>query len=538
LFQKIRELSKNLAIYGLGDVAIQLVNFLLLRVYVQYLTKEDYGILALLGSVEAIAKLFFRWGVDGSFMRFWYDCDDDRARQRLSSTLFIFLLAVNGVLLVAAAAAAPAFSTWLGAERYALALQLVLLNTFAIGFTFIPFHVLRMEKRAREFSVLAFARSCATLVLRLVLVVGLGHGVMGVVAADLVVTVVLLAAMAPMFAPLVRPTFSLPTLRESLAFGLPRVPHGFAQQVMAVGDKFVLATFVNSRAMPLADLGLYSMGVSVGLIQKVFLAAFEYAWAPFYYATVREPGAQRIFSAVTTYGVAVLALMTAGLSAIAADLLTVVTHGQYTAAAGVVAWTSLGVLFQGVYLMTSIGLNITRRTQYYPVATAIAAASNIGLNFALIPRYGIMGSAYANGIAYAMQAAIAFYFSQRVYPVTYETGRLLRIAIAAVVAYLVASALPSMPSMAGVVVRGTTVVAIMAAGLWVGGFLQAEELAVLERVRRARTAAPPPPAETTELAGEIVAADLPDPESERLAAGVERQQPQLAGAERRPEQPR
>ena len=74
MFQKIRELSKNLAIYGLGDVAIQIVNFALLGVYVQYLSKTDYGILALLGSVEAVTKLFFRWGVDGSFMRFWYDC--------------------------------------------------------------------------------------------------------------------------------------------------------------------------------------------------------------------------------------------------------------------------------------------------------------------------------------------------------------------------------------------------------------------------------------------------------------------------------
>jgi O-antigen/teichoic acid export membrane protein len=514
LFQKIRELSKNLAIYGLGDVAIQLVNFLLLRVYVEYLSKEDYGILALLGSVEAISKLFFRWGVDGSFMRFWYDCADDRARQRLASTLFIFLLVLNGVLLAAAVAAAPLVSGWLGGERYTLALQLVLLNTFAIGFTFIPFHVLRMEKRAREFSVLAFARSFSTLVLRLVLVVGLGYGVMGVVAADLVVTAVLLAAMVPMFAPLVRPTFSAATLREALAFGLPRVPHGFAQQVMAVGDKFVLTKFV-----PLDALGLYAMGVSVGLIQKVFLAAFEYAWAPFYYATVREPGAQRIFSAVTTYGVAVLALMTAGLSAIAADLLTLVTGGQYTAAAGIVAWTSLGVLFQGVYLMTSIGLNITRRTGYYPVATAIAAGSNIALNFALIPRYGIMGAAYANGIAYGLQATIAFYFSQRFYPVAYETGRLLRIVIAAVLAYLIAAALPAMPPLAGVIVRGATVVAIMATGLWLGGFLQAEELAVLERVKRARNPFAPGQAETTELAGEIVVADLPDPEDERLAAG-------------------
>jgi O-antigen/teichoic acid export membrane protein len=506
LFQKIRALSKDLAIYGAGDVAIQLVNFLLLRVYVLYLTKEDYGVLALLGSVEAITKLFFRWGVDGSFMRFWYDCEDDRARQRLSSTLFFFLLATNGVLLAGSIAVAPLLSGWLGAPGYTLALQLVLLNTFAIGFTFIPFHVLRMQQRAREFSVLAFARSAGTLLLRLALVVGLGYGVMGVVVADIIVTAVLLVFMLRWFAPLIRPVFSTRILKEALAFGLPRVPHGFAQQVIAVGDKFVLSFFV-----PLSQLGLYGMGVSVGLIQKVFLAAFEYAWAPFYYATVREPGAERVFSAVTTYGVAVLALMTAGLSAIAADLLDVVTHGQFTSAAGVVAWTSIGVFFQGVYLMTSIGLNITRRTQYYPVSTAIAAAANIGLNLLLIPRFGIMGAAYANGAAYALQAAIAYRFSQRFYPVRYEIGRLVRVVTAAALAYGAARALPEMPPFAGVLLRGTTVVLIMAAGLWLGGFLQPEELEVLKRVRPSRAEQPSiaTAADTTEFAGEIVATDLP-----------------------------
>jgi O-antigen/teichoic acid export membrane protein len=508
LFQKVRELSKNLAIYGVGDVAIQIVSFLLIPVYVRYLSPADYGVLGLLGGVEAAAKLFFRWGLDGSFMRFWYDCEDDGARQRLSSTLFFFLLGVNGVLLVGSVVASSWLSSWLGLPGYTLALQLVLLNTFAIGFTFIPFHVLRMQQRAREFSVLAFARSAGTLVLRLVLVVGFGYGVMGVVIADLVVTAVLLVVMVRWFAPLIRPVFSVDVLRDSLRFGLPRVPHGFAQQVIAVGDKFILTFFV-----PLAQIGVYAMGVSVGLIQKVFLAAFEYAWAPFYYATVREPGAERIFSTVTTYGVALLALMTAGLSAIAADLLEVVTHGQYTQAAGVVAWTSLGVFFQGVYLMTSIGLNITRRTEYYPVATAISAAVNIGLNVALIPVFGIMGAAYANGLAYAVQAALAYHFSQRFYPIRYEAGRLARVVAAAALAYAAGRALPDMNPLLGVLARGTTVVLVMAAGLWLGGFFRAEELQVLERVRRSRRVASQPvtpPSDTTELAGEIVATDLPD----------------------------
>jgi O-antigen/teichoic acid export membrane protein len=506
VLQKIRELSKNLAIYGAGDVAVQAINFLLLPVYVQYLTKADYGVLAMLASVEAPVKLFFRWGVDGAFMRYWYDCEDERARQRLASTIFFFLLALNGALLVASIAAAPFISSrLLNAAGYTLALQLVLLNTFAIGFTFIPFHVLRMQKRAVEFSALTLARSVATLVLRIVLVIGFTMGVMGVVVADIVVTAGVMLVMLRWFAPLIRPVFSRAFLRKSLAFGLPRVPHGIALQAMAVGDRFVMA-----RYLPIQDVGVYSMGVSFGLIEKIALGAFEYAWAPFYYATAREPDAPRVFAAVTTYGVAVLALMTAGLSGIAADLLDVVTHGQYVEAAGVVTWTAVGVFFYGVYLLTSIGLNITSRTQYYPVSTAIGAAVNIALNIFWIPRYGIIGAAWANGAAYGLQAAVAYYLSQRFYPVRHEYARIARATVAALVAYAAARALPAMPPAAGLFARGAAVVVVMGALLWATGFFNAEELRALDALRRGRR--PPAAAasvDATELAGEIVAVDVP-----------------------------
>ena len=146
-------------------------------------------------------------------MRFWYDCDGDRARQRLASTLFFFLLGINGVLLVASVSLSSWLLAKMGTTGYTLALQFVLLNTFAIGFTFIPFHVLRMQQRAREFSLLAFSRSATTLVLRFALVVGLGYGVMGVVVADLVVTAVFLTVMVRWFTPLIRPVFSRQVLR-------------------------------------------------------------------------------------------------------------------------------------------------------------------------------------------------------------------------------------------------------------------------------------------------------------------------------------
>ena len=269
-----------------------------------------------------------------------------------------------------------------------------------------------------------------------------------------------------------------------------------------------------TRYLPIQEIGVYSIGVSFGLIEKIVLGAFEYAWAPFYYATAREPDAPRVFSSVATYGIAVLCLMTAGLSAMAADLLDLVTHGQYVAAAGVVTWTAVGVAFYGVYLLTSIGLNITSRTAYYPMTTAVGAAVNIGLNFLLVPRFGIIGAAWANAAAYALQAALAYAFSQHFYPVAYEYGRVLRAVGASLLAFAAARALPAMPPAAGVLARGATVMAVMTAILWLTRFFNPEELRALNALRIGRTTRPAPPGpETTELAGEIVAVDVPDSSS-------------------------
>jgi O-antigen/teichoic acid export membrane protein len=528
LFQKIRELSKNTTIYGLGDVAVSLVNFFLLPVYVTYFSAGDYGVINVLGGLEVVAKIVFRFGLDGSFMRFFYDAGDEDGRRRLASTICFFLLALDGVVVAALLLASPSLAAVFSLDAGRVpALRLMLVNTFAIGFTFIPFHVLRMERRTKTFSLFTLVRSVLTIAVRLVLVMGLGLGVTGLYLADLLVTMAIMAALLPWFAPLIRPVFSPGVLRDSLAFGLPRVPHAAAQQITAVGDKFILPFFVT-----MADVGVYGMAVSFGLTQKLFLSAFESAWAPFYYATIREPDAPRVFSLVSTYGVAILALLTAGISAVGRDAMKAMTHGRllppfdprWHDVSLVIAFTSIGVFFQGVYLLTSIGLNITKRTQYYPVATMTAAAVNIGLNFLLVPRLGIVGAGWANAMAYAVQAALGYVLSQRFYTIEYEWGRLARVCVAALAAYLSAMMLPAIrlpvdphktiASLPDVLARGTTVTIVFSALLGMTGFFHAEEIARLRALRRRSqpSAATQRAPDSTEMAGEIVATDIQGPE--------------------------
>jgi O-antigen/teichoic acid export membrane protein len=486
VFLKVKTLFRDLVVYGMGDVAIQIVGFLLLPLFTSILTPDDYGVLSLLVTVELVGKVIFRFGVDASFMRLYYDCGDERSRRRLASTIFLFLLVTNGAVLALALSGTPLLARHLfGREGYALALALVLVNTFISGFFFIPFHLLRIEGRSLQFSTLTFSRAACTVVLRVLFIAVIHLGVLGFILADTVVALAFTLVLLPWFGRLIRLTFSRKVLRDALRFGLPRVPHGLAQQVIGPGtDGYLLRLFLPAPHA-LEKIGAYGIGATFGLTLKLFLSAFEYAWAPFYFATMKESDAKVTFSRMTTYGVAVLVLMAAGLSAIASDLIRIMARNPgFFTGAEVVPWIAIGVTFQGIYLLTSIGLNITRHTEYYPVATGIAAVVNVGCNMLLIPRVGILGPAYSNVISYAVLALVSMAFSQRFYPIPYEWTRLARVVLAGVVAYVLArSLLPAhMFAPLGVGARGAIVLVSFPACLAVTGFLRAHELARLRQL--------------------------------------------------------
>ena len=512
MFDRLKSLFRSLSIYGLGDIATSVVNLLLLPIYTQYLTKEDYGIVTMLLTLEAVAKVVFRWGVDTAFMRLYYDSRDRAARQRLASTIFFFLIAVNGALVLVSIAAAGWLSDQVfGSTAQALLVGLVIANTFVAGFYFLPYQVLRIADKSAVFMSLTFTRSAATVLARLLLIVGAGWGVRGVVFADVIVTALFTIVLLRWYAPLIRPVFSTALIREALAFGLPRIPHSLAHQVMTLADRYFL-----NKYSTLGDVGLYGIGASFGLALKLFLSALEFAWTPFYLGIMREPNARQIYSTVSTYLFATLVVLGMTLSAVATDLVRLFTAPAFHGAAVVTPWIALGVMFQGVNLIGSIGLIITKRTTVYPLTTGLAAAVSVLANAVLVRRYGVMGAAWATALAYAALAGVTVGFSWKAYPIRYEWSRLLRIVLAGCAGYVAALWIVpmSMPAAAGLILRGSVAVAVYLAMLSLTSFFRPGELRILrdlrDRIPR-RTRLTTAERSGVEMAGEIVA-EAPEPE--------------------------
>ncbi len=447
MFDNVRRVSRQLAAYGTADVAVLAVNFLLLPVYTRVLSTREYGAFALLLVCEAFLKPVYRWGLDHAFLRFYYDCRDDHERRTLAGTVALFLTAANGLLLAVLWLAGPALNRrLLGTLDFLPAYDLLLVNTCLSNYLFLPLTLLRIQERAAHVATLNFVRSFGTVVVRLVLVVGLRLSVFGLVLADTLVTLVLAAALARPFRRMTRFGFAWPALRRLLHYGLPQVLHGLLSQTMAMADRFVLGWY-----LPLRDVGVYLIGQSIAAVLKLFPVAFEAAWMPFAFDSMRRPDAPRLFARLATYAFAVLSVLTLAIAALADYVVAVMAPPAFRDAAAVVPVLALGIAIQSLTWFLATSFNIARRTRAYPIVTAVGAVVSVAGSLWLAPRFGIVGAATGTVAGQTAATIAAVAFAQRAYRIPYETRRLLKIAFVTLAAYAamhLVGGWPSWPALA------------------------------------------------------------------------------------------
>ena len=101
MFDNVRRVTRQVAAYGSADVAVLVINTLLFPLYTRVLTVDVIGALGVLQACEAGVKILYRWGLESSFLRLYFDQRTDEDRRSLAGTIAVFLAGANGFILVA-----------------------------------------------------------------------------------------------------------------------------------------------------------------------------------------------------------------------------------------------------------------------------------------------------------------------------------------------------------------------------------------------------------------------------------------------------
>jgi len=131
----------------------------------------------------------------------------------------------------------------------------------------------------------------------------------------------------------------------------------------------------------------------------------------------------------------VLVTFTLALSLLSGELLKVLSPPEYWGAARVVPIVGLAYVFMGFSHFFRVGLYYTKQTKYLGYAVGGSALLNFPMNLVLIPSFQAMGAAMATLVSFAILAFVMLGASQRMLPIQYQYGRIVKLIVAGAMVY-------------------------------------------------------------------------------------------------------
>lgn len=478
--EALRNLGKETAVYGIATVLARLLSFLLLPLYTHFLSPVDFGVLATLLAYVAFLNVVYLRGMDLAYMRHPDDFSTPFWSVAASS------LALSGLILLLARPLAAAAGLAPGSAGLVAAAAGILAFDAACG---VPFSLLRIQHRAAAYSAVRTANIAINLLLNYVFLVRLGMGAWGVFLAYLIASASTFAMLAPVSAVNLRAVFSGVRHRELLSFSLPLLPASLSSMAVQVIDRPILAALTDD-----ATVGLYQANYKLGVAMMLFVNMFDAAFKPFFLERRKDPLLDGLLAKVLTYfvlaGAFILLAVSFFIEAVAAFPLPggrSLIHPAYWPGLGVVPVVLGGYLLNGIYYNFLAPATLARRTDLIAWAAFLGAGVNVGANLLWIPRWGIMGAAWATFAAYGAMAVALYFAGRRLRAVPYEWGRLALIAGCAALLFWIE------PRVAGALgdwawTGKLALLAAFPAALAAAGFLEAEEARSLWTVLRTRSA--------------------------------------------------
>lgn len=426
----LTRLGRHSLVYLVGTAASQFGSLVVFPVFTRSLGPADFGLLSLFVALQSALVSLLILGVNTALVRFYVPADAVE-RRRIVGAAMAYVLVSGGALCALVAALSPALAAWLWRGHSGEVSACMRVAALGVAMQLLVV-VLRDLARARSRPRLYVAGNVAQMVgtagLSVLLVPVAGLGVPGALlayAGGSMSAVAMLAIGQHRFLTL---SCHRSMLLAQLSFGIGLVPGNVGGWILNVADRFILQHFVS-----LYHVGLYSAAYRVGtLITVGFVLPFQTAYLPIMFRLAETDEGPSFAGRVARYYAVVGTGVTLLICAFGASLLRGLAGPQYAAAMNVIPPVTIGCLFAGAVTVFAPGVFIMNKTYIAGVIWMGAAAANVALNVALIPVYGIMGSAYATLLGYFMLAVVYVAASQRLYRLPLEAARITRLLAIAV----------------------------------------------------------------------------------------------------------
>nr|MBP9581353.1 oligosaccharide flippase family protein [Ignavibacterium sp.] len=268
--------SKSVAWYGIGNFFIRALSILLLPLYSNLLSIEEFGNFALLMSIYSIGVVIYQFGMQSALNKFFIEEKSEEKKKLIFSSIFNSIILIGILCTSVLWFTAPQISLLIfDSLNQSEIIKLIIVVIFLETFTFFILYLLKTKGLAKKSVFFTILGGIINLLLNIILVYQYRLGVMGIVLAQLITAVILLI-------------FSIKVIREDyklkidkeifkvvLKFSFPLLLANLLTVGVNVADRFILNTLIGRD-----EVGIYSFSYRIAIVMNVFVVSFSNAWHP------------------------------------------------------------------------------------------------------------------------------------------------------------------------------------------------------------------------------------------------------------------
>jgi O-antigen/teichoic acid export membrane protein len=437
MLEKIKEVLKHSFIYSLSNIAIKASGIILLPIYTQYFSVEEYGRLGLLLVTVILFSQSLQLGQGISIIRFNNSVDYREKRHSILFTITLFLLFVIASFIFLSRLFINDLAGLLGDVilfKDDIEICIYLVAVITINNLFLS--KLRADEKSILFTLSGILKLIVMLLVAIYLIVSLSMGITGALIGQLAGEVAHTLVMLPQMIKSMRFKLETKIIKESLRFGFPLIFSAMAINLLNGSDRYILKFFSFNT-----DLGLYELAYKVAGVLNMFLVMpLQLTLLPLAYKMYKKEGDKRYYSKIKTYVIFILTWAGLSLSIISYELIRVFAlDATFYPSYDVVPLIVFAYVIYGGSMISSFGMYLTGKNHFIAYITLTCAALNIGLNFILIPQMGMMGAAINTVAAFLLLDLFSYYYSKKYYEIPFENLKLLKIYLVGILLFIAGS---------------------------------------------------------------------------------------------------
>ena len=417
----VKILGKESLIYGTGHVLARLITFLLLPIYTHVFTPEEYGVISLAYAFIGFSLMFYRYGMDTALMKYSVQLNNNEKTIHISSIYILQLFSsiiFSGILyLVRDYVSEPI----LGVAKPE---WVVILSGILILDNLWNHHVLllRADNKPVLYILFNLSNVVLTMIFNIIFVINWGLGIEGVLIANLIVSGIIFIVSLPIIIKKIK-LFQIKSnvMKDIVKFGLPFLPAGIFTMIMELSNRYILDWLEGTYAV-----GLFSAGYKLGIFGLIIVMGFNMGWTPYFLKRIKEKDAEIEFSYIASLFLGLLGFVVIVISLWVPEIIRLNIGSIYLigenfwGAEKIVAIVLIGYFFFGTYVIQLPGVYAKEITNWIPIFRGIGAFTNISLNIILIPKYGVIGSAWATVVAFLLMSLSVFIKLYNLYYIRYN----------------------------------------------------------------------------------------------------------------------